>query len=270
MKKMLSALAILSIALLPNLTLAQEEAPITEEVITPVEEPVTQETVSVQESDPSQETLPSEDLESTENPQEQQPPAEAIDIIDTADEEDAILQTASSTEVIETIEATTTEKVAELPVEVLEPQKEYSFEINGSAIATDETPDWVTPLEASEVGEESVTEAPALDTSEPHTLTVSGECVDSFYVILIYEHQEDYNANPSSYIFNRAFPCENGHYSYDLKELPFNLETGTFYIMVAGQGNKGPWKPITALIPIGVTVKTIIPPVIQEENEPAE
>ncbi|MBX4206359.1 hypothetical protein KW784_01045 [Candidatus Parcubacteria bacterium] len=280
MKKFFSVAGIAAFALFPNLLLAQEEAtpePLTAPVsvpesVPPIEEaPAPLETSApVQESTSTQQTIPSDALEATENPQEQDTLEEAIEVIDdsTAEME---AETASTTEeVIEVIEEATTTPVAELPAEILEPEKEYSFEISGAAIAADASPEWSEPLlEAAPEGEE-ITEVPALDTDTPHILTVAGECDTPYYVILIYQNQEDYNANPSSYIFNRAFPCENGRYSYDVKELPFSLESGIFYLMVAGQGDKGPWKPITALTPIGVTVKTIIPSATSTHNESAQ
>lgn len=281
MKKLLAATGILALTLFPHLALAQVEevstpAPVPESVEVP--EPVVEEVPAVQvevpastepaaeiqESDSSQETIDSEVLEATENPQAQEGGdalEEAIEVIDAATLE---REAASSTEeVIEAIETATTTPVAELPLEVLEPEKEYTFEINGVAIAAEENPEWSLPLGAPEGEGEQVTEVPDVAIA-PHTLTVSGECADPYYVVLIYKEEKDYDSNPSSYIFNRAFPCENGRYSYDVKELPFSLESGTFFLLVAGQGDKGPWKPITALIPIGITVRTVAPePVVE-------
>ena len=269
MKKLLSLLVTLSL-FSPVFALAQEAVPVSEAAQAPVVEesssveisPDEQITPLVQESDTTQETISSEALESTENPQEQQALEEAIEVIDQATAEEEA--TSITTEVVDIIEQATTTPVAELPIEILEPQKEYTFEINGSAIATSETPEWL----GSANDEAIVEEAPVIRIEDAsHELNVSGECSDPYYVILIYNDSEGYNTNPSSYIYNRAYPCENGHYSYSLSSLPFSLESGTFYLLVAGQGNKGPWKPISAMIPIGIIVKTILPPASTTPHE---
>jgi hypothetical protein len=160
-------------------------------------------------------------------------------------------------------------------MEVLEPTKEFTFEINGGAVATDATPEWSEDRVAEISGEES-TDAEAKVTAsanisiqdESKILNVSGACDDPYFVVLIYKDAEGYNTNPSSYIYNRAYPCENKQYSYDLSNLPFSLESGTFYLLIASQGDKGPWRPISAMTPIGIIVKTIIPEAEETPNEP--
>lgn len=206
-------------------------------------------------------------LEETENPQESSGLEKAIKVIDTATEEreitsieetdeEVIEVPPTEEEIVEVIELET-EEVAELEMAILIPTREYTFEIDGGAIATKETPEW-SEAQEGKIGEnKEVTQAPALSV-DTHALNISGLCSDPYYVILVYRNAGDYDRDPASYIFNRAFLCQNGQYSYSLSDLPFNLESGTFYLLVGGQGSKGSWKPISALTPIGITVKTVM------------
>jgi hypothetical protein len=213
---------------------------------------------SPQEGDSTQETIASDLLEEAANPQVQEKVLEEEVVVEEASD-------LSLEEAIEIIDSATEEEVAELPAAELEPRKEYTFAIEGGGIATKENPEWNIDLG---IGEEdtaaAITDVPTLSASQSDVLEVSGECTDPYFVILLYKNQEDYDQNPSSYIFNKAFRCVDGSYSYSLSELPFNLQSGTFYLLVAGQGERGSWKPITALIPIGIEVRTVYP----EETEP--
>jgi hypothetical protein len=225
-----------------------------------------------------QETIDSSLLEEAANPQEGAL-EEAIEVIDEATEErleSEILIEATSTEqsieidseeeeVIESVEAEE-EEVAELEMSVLIPTKEYTFNIIGSPIATKETPEWSEGEELGVPEEGEVTVQPAISV-DTNLLNISGSCSDPYYVILIYRNAGDYDIDPGSYIFNRAFLCENGNYSYELSDLPFNLESGTFYLLVGGQGARGSWKPISALTPIGITVRTIMTEASSTPNE---
>jgi hypothetical protein len=277
---LLALLLVMTTTLLPLITLAQEEA-VADPAPAPAQaEPsatiTSSEPLAAEVAAPIQQTIESALLEAPVNPQEANTLEAAIQIIDQATAGSMteipiqissttpnIEITSSSTErVVDVIAIATSTEVAQLDLGELEPKKEYTFEINGSSVATEETPQW--SRQKGENGQinsgEKVTDAPAIDIGESsHLLNVSGVCSDPYYVILIYKDSEGYNTNPSSYIYNRAFPCENGRYSYALSELPFSLESGTFYLLVAGQGNKGPWKPISAMIPIGIIVKTILP-----------
>jgi hypothetical protein len=247
-----SFLAILTLAVLPFSAIAQETVPVVEavpiQIISASETP--SDTTSPQDgSGSSQETLPSESLEGSVNPQDQEvPPVEDV----------------APDPSVETLDVPVDE-VAEIPEEVLEPTKEYTFDLVGDGIPTNESPEWQIGVASTD----RITEIPEVDVSTEHVLEVSGECTDPYYVILLYKNQGDYDQNPASYIFNKAYRCIDGQYHYALSELPFNLQSGTFYLLVAGQGEKGSWKPITALIPVGITVKTVFPEVNQNnENAP--
>jgi hypothetical protein len=87
--------------------------------------------------------------------------------------------------------------------------------------------------------------------------TVAGSCDTKYFVVLLYKNADDYNVNPSSYVFNRAYLCENGSYKYSVNEIPGSFSGGTYYILIAGQGDTGSWRPITSITPI--TVVPLLP-----------
>jgi hypothetical protein len=239
-------------------------------------------TSSPQEATTTQDAIDAPDLEGTANPQEGSSTDDLDTIIvpsatstatSTPDTGNIVIVPASSTStptvqipvaddsVVGDVTATSTaDNVAQLPANVLTPTKEYTFALSGESIATQQTPDW-NQGDASSTpdADATVSATPSLDTTGANTLTVSGQCSDPYFVVLLYKNEEDYNENPSSYIFNKAYPCENGEYSYAISQLPFNLKSGRFYLLVAGQGATGSWKPITALIPVGITVTTVFP-----------
>lgn len=275
MKKILSTILSLSLLLfvaLPTGVMAEEVASTTE---TSSQAPVATPPASEPDSG-VQQTIPSEILEEAANPQSN-PLQEAIEVIDTAtadaeestpitpEEAEDIEVAPVEAEVVETL-TPEAEEVAELDIEVLVPTKEFTFDIAGSQITTKETPEWSDETSDNTGPTGSVTTAPALSI-DTHTLNISGSCTDPYYVILIYRNAGDYDRDPASYIFNRAFLCEGGQYSYALSDLPFNLESGTFYLLVGGQGSKGSWKPISALTPIGITVKTVMVEASSTPNE---
>ena len=279
MKKLL-----LASVLLPVLALAQTEATDTPATTTPIEIPaaessaVPSSTSSPQEGTTSQETLPGDMLENGANPQTGATSTDATTtdsgtttttVTDPAPTPD----NATTTDVIDVVEPSV-DPVADVPVADLTPTKEYTFDLSGESIAAKETPAWSQTEEekadASTTTVGSITDVPSVDSeSAPNTLSVSGACNDPYFVVLLYKNASDYDANPSSYIFNRAFPCFEGQYSYSISELPFNLESGTFYLLIAGQGFKGPWKPISALMPVGITVTTVFPDATSTTDEPA-
>lgn len=161
---------------------------------------------------------------------------------------------------------TITEVMPELPGEVVkaieaptiltaEPDPEFTFKVANNSIPTNTKPEWQKTdkeKKAKTVGRQITATPNLLADNNEGRLDISGNCVDPYFVILIYTKPEEYDKNPGSYIFNKAFDCVNGKYFYELSQLPETLDDGTHYLLVAGQGNVGSWKPITALIPITI------------------
>lgn len=81
---------------------------------------------------------------------------------------------------------------------------------------------------------------------------LSGSCSNTYFVVLLFKNQTDYDTDPRSYILNKAFPCENGQYSYAVSDLPPTLQNGVYYLLVGEQGDTGSWKPITSLTEITI------------------
>ncbi len=166
-------------------------------------------------------------------------------------EEEVIIE--AEEEVIENIMPTVV-SVAQFKTDEFEPNKEFTFELAGKKIPTKEDPDW-TKVQGEGVDEISkqVGKSPAISLDDTiGALEVSGACSDPYFVVLIYRNPEDYDKSPSSYIFNKAESCVNGSYFYSISSLPKSLESGKFYLLIAGQGESGPWKPISALVPITI------------------
>ncbi len=144
--------------------------------------------------------------------------------------------------------------------EELLPNPKYSFSVNsGKRISAARKVRRPSEVLARGVVSGPFTQNEILDT--PPTISVdnakgvmniSGSCADKYYVILVYKNEIDYDANKRSYIVNRAFPCENGAYSYDIVNLPPTLADGTYYLLVAGMGEDTPWEPITGLSEINL------------------
>lgn len=174
---------------------------------------------------------------------------ETLDVVAevTADE----AQTPLSDESIPANEsATRNENQTPVSLAELEPEAEYVFALSGKSIPTKSK---VKRADGKEMREETVVTALAPVIDNVHgTVSVSGECANVYYVVLLYKNATDYDANPSSYIVNRAYPCENGSYSYAIDELPSSLANGIYYLLVGEQGERGSWSPITGLTEISI------------------
>ncbi|TAL49532.1 hypothetical protein EPN83_00060 [Patescibacteria group bacterium] len=162
-------------------------------------------------------------------------------------------------EVVNQVQPEPEKPITEIRAEKLKPEKRYTFKLKGGVIAAKEKPDWKrSNAEKKErtkrkQAEQTIAATPALTPDDTlGALDISGSCSDPYFVILVYAQPEDYDTNPSSYIFNKAYPCVSGSYSYSLKELPSTLPSGTYYLLVGGQGSEGSWKPVSALVPIDI------------------
>lgn len=142
------------------------------------------------------------------------------------------------------------EEVASVALADLTPDPEFTFSLTGRQIPSKRT---FISREGKKVGEQTVT-APLVPQVDNATgvVSVSGQCSDVYFVVLLYRNQNDYLDDPSTYIVNRAFPCTNGSYSYAIADLPNNLANGQYYLLVGQQGERGAWTPITSLTEITI------------------
>ncbi len=142
------------------------------------------------------------------------------------------------------------EEVASVALAELTPDPEFTFSLTGKQIPSKRT---LISKDGKKIGEQTVTSPLASQVDNTAgVVSVSGQCSDVYFVVLLYRNQNDYADDPSSYIVNRAFPCVNGSYSYAIADLPNNLANGQYYLLVGQQGERGTWAPITSLTEITI------------------
>ncbi len=247
----------------------------------PVEDLMVQETVSPQESisteeivnsDDETEVVPTEEDNSTTDDLDENTPPKTEDEIE-SDE-----QPKEDSEEILTEDQNQEEDLQPLPeenlvIEVKKPKPIYSFALTQRNILThkkvaltnqnrsisrgsinqidnsvvEESENTIT----EEVQDVNATVTTTID-SENGYLTLSGGCSSTYFVVLVYKNESDYAEDQSSYIFNKAFPCQGGVFSYTISQLPSNLSDGTYYILIGEQGDKGTWVPASQLTEINL------------------
>ncbi len=171
------------------------------------------------------------------------------------------------TPLVEPDMASTEEPVHETPLTAPDPSPETVVETIAAAVLEPE-PAFAFAIETRSIPAKKlsrargdVTETTALVTApvtvtpdnETGVLSVAGSCSTEYFVVLLYANAEDYDDNPNSYIFNKAFECLGGSYSYSIADLPSTLESGTYYLLIGGQGTRGSWTPTTGLTEITIT-----------------
>jgi hypothetical protein len=183
-------------------------------------------------------------------------------VVDPATSNPAPQPVSIPTPIVTPVTTITPEYIVPTPVEQftaeeLLPEKEYTFTLETNSIATKKVPDWAKDTSKKNISNTQVYAVPTF-TTDPDTgnLSVSGTCVDPYFVVLIYGKAEDYNTSPTSYIFNKAFDCKSGQYFYEIKDLPDSVRKGRYYLLIGGQGTSGSWKPITALTPMNIEKET--------------
>lgn len=260
---------------------APEDTPAIAEVpadSAPAEEPGSSQSATdptvVQDTATSQESAPSETLENPVDP-----------TIATSTESEVIViseEVATSTEEIATSTATTTpvevpvvvpeEQPApeqiEIPIDIQQDLQIVAAELSASQdvvepevaqrtrLEPDVEPSYVFALSGKKIptklapGKASADAVTTTIDPTSNTVNVSGSCSDVYFVVLLYRNAGDYETDPASYIVNRAYPCENGAYSYSINDVPATIQNGTYYLLIGEQGNKGSWRPASALTEI--------------------
>lgn len=142
-----------------------------------------------------------------------------------------------------------TSEPVSIPAADLAPKPEYTFAMTGTHIAAKRTVrDAAGKQQTVDVAQ---TVTPRIDNATG-VMQVSGSCSNTYYVILLFKNQDDYARDPKSYILDKAFPCENGSFTYAISDLPSSLADGTYYLLVGEEGDKGPWAPITGLTEVTI------------------
>ena len=138
-----------------------------------------------------------------------------------------------------------------IPITALKPPQSYTFALSGETIpTTHSTHNSDGTVTQSAASSQSLTPVVNNDTG---TVTLSGACSDKYFVVLLYRHATDYTESPSSYLINRAYPCAGGQFTYSISQLPYNLPSGGYYVMVGQEGDTGTWTAITGLTAITIT-----------------
>lgn len=91
------------------------------------------------------------------------------------------------------------------------------------------------------------------------TLRVAGECQDEYFVILTYRSPEDFTEKPRSFVSNYADKCRGGSFTHRMNHLPLDTAEDVYYLLVAEQGNEGPWMATSPLVPIKIGQKEVDP-----------
>jgi hypothetical protein len=231
--------------------------------------PEVQPEVLVQDTTNTQDTVTADVLQGTEDPVELATSTIAIEplatttgdiIIPTEEqpeptpiEEEIVLDVVAEDVVVDVpVEEVAIEPLTAAPAlseEDLAPKPEYTFAMTGKKLATQrtvKTPDGKEHIEAV-----AAAVTPEIDNTTG-TMRIGGACDDTYFVVLLFRNQDDYARDPRSYILNKAFPCENKSFSYDIAELPSSLSNGTYYLLVGSQGERGAWTPITGLTEITI------------------
>jgi hypothetical protein len=241
---------------------AETPAAVVEELVAVAEVPeettAPEENVVLQDAQDVQQTIPTDVLEDTTRPLEvaEVPQGETVTIVveeEVVTEEPTIEENVSQ-EVVAVIEQTQQEVpmvdsvvsdpvITEVPVTELAPEPEFSFALSDESVPTKKKVRTSRGVTEEEVSTKLV---PTVD-NEKGELRIEGQCSNVSFVVLLFKNEEDYARDPASYIVNRAYPCENGSFSYALSSLPTTLADGTYYLLVGEQGDRGMWTPITEL-----------------------
>ncbi len=90
------------------------------------------------------------------------------------------------------------------------------------------------------------------------SMTVSGNCTDAYFVIIVYKNQSDFMDKRNSFIVNQAHECPGKTFRFDLADLAQDIPTGTYYMLTASEGTTGSWTPISDIFPISITSSTTV------------
>jgi hypothetical protein len=100
-----------------------------------------------------------------------------------------------------------------------------------------------------------VSKSVAVENPKTEGILVSGACKQSYFTVLVFSDPDAYANAPRTALFNSAYPCDNGSYSYSLVPTSLHLPEGTYYLLVADQPTEGPWVPISAIMPFDIENK---------------
>jgi hypothetical protein len=233
----------------------QEAAPAQAAIVSEViESTINPETILTNESSITEEPLASEPAVPSAEPVilGETVPSPEVPLEGLASPLEVVLDNIALPDAVEELEVppVLTNDLVDTPLAVLVPEPTYAFGVTGKHIPTTRI---IKNKDGVIVDEDTVTKTLVSQVDNVKgEISVSGECSDAYYVVLLFKNSTDYLNDPRSYIFNSAYPCVGGTFSYAISTLPTNLPNGTYYILIGEQGRKGAWKPITSLTEITI------------------
>lgn len=80
------------------------------------------------------------------------------------------------------------------------------------------------------------------DASKGKVISISGNCSDKYYAVLVFDSAVDYRKSPGSARSNRAFECPTTKlFNVEMNLRDINLQSGSYYVFIADQGSTGSW-----------------------------
>ncbi len=194
------------------------------------------------------------------------------DTVDNAlnDATDAItnlLPTSPTNPAPQTSPDTNTQAASAAPQPSVPPPPQYTLHMSSTFTVNTKNLSWVPEAATSTATMTPPTSqigvVPVVSVTPSGTIQVSGPCFGNYYTILIFRNPGDYSMDPALALFNEASPCVNNSFSQTIGnyDLPPQLASGTYYLMIANQGKRGPWQPDPTVYPIvlGVAPATSSP-----------
>jgi hypothetical protein len=137
-------------------------------------------------------------------------------------------------------------------------ERRLTFGLAGKEVTTQNILPWYDDAFKKKVQKESLahSDVKVQSSNEGTSLIVSGNCDLPYYVVLMFRSVSDYINKPNSFVSNVANSCNNGTFSYDHGNIPSDTPAGTYYLLVAEEGQTGPWIPLSSLIPITIDATT--------------
>lgn len=73
-------------------------------------------------------------------------------------------------------------------------------------------------------------------------ISLVGTCKDAYYALLIFKSSDDYRKDPARSYYNTAYACPaSGIITLEVDLQSINLTSGSYYLFLADQGEKGSW-----------------------------
>lgn len=225
--------------------LPTNDSEITEAQPLPITQPQTP--IALQETINTQEGSQTEILEVNESV-EIIPVEEVVEVVETTT---PVVDVEENEEIVAEPVETTTEEQKEykeiIYISELKPKSAYRFSITTNKIKANKSERGIAASEFSTKKAESTSDITPTLEDDGGTLSFSGTCNDTYFVVLLYKNEDDYVENPASYILNKAFECVNNSFHYKISQLPAKLADGKYYLLIGSQGTRGTWTPISSL-----------------------